>query len=87
MVLRGRHRRPTNERACAFKFPPPTGVLPRSCPGGDPPEATTATARRHGTMSHQFTYSALLEDFAEIEARLRRIEPFFILCSRSPTAT
>ncbi len=37
-------------------------------------------------MSHQFTYSALLEDFAEIEARLRRIEPFIILYSRSPTA-
>lgn len=37
-------------------------------------------------MSHQFTYSALLEDFAEIEARLRRIEPLFILYSRSPTA-
>ncbi len=38
-------------------------------------------------MSHQFTYSALLEDFAEIEASLRRIEPFFILYDESLTAT
>lgn len=37
-------------------------------------------------MSHQFTYCALLEDFAEIESKLRAIEPFVILYSRSPTA-
>jgi hypothetical protein len=38
-------------------------------------------------MSHQFTYYALLDDFAQIEENLRRIEPIVILYDRSPTAT
>ena len=37
-------------------------------------------------MGHQVNYYALLGDFAQIEAKLRRIEPLVILYSRSPTA-
>jgi hypothetical protein len=37
-------------------------------------------------MSHQFPYYCLLEDFVMIEAKLRSIEPFLVLYSRSPTA-
>ncbi len=37
-------------------------------------------------MGHQVNYHALLEDFAEIEAKIRRIEPLVILYDQSPTA-
>lgn len=37
-------------------------------------------------MGHQVNYYALLGDFAEIEAKIRRIEPLVILYDQSPTA-
>ena len=37
-------------------------------------------------MGHQINFYALLEDYAQIEARIRLIEPLVILYDRSPTA-